>query len=407
MSDGIFTAEVSRREAMKTAMKAGVYAAPVILAASVPGAVGAANPISFGGSGPTITGVTPPGGPTTGGTVVTLTGTNFCAGATITVNGVTATNVTVVNSTTITFTTPPGAQGAATITVTCPNGTGTGTFTYFPPGSGPTITGVNPPAGPTTGGTVVTLTGTNFCPGAVVTVNGVAATNVSQGGTTTITFTTPAGTAGVATITVTCPAGTATGGFTYRTITVIGEAYTANASLLGVLNVSKVGDVILPPGGSNNAVAVTLPPTLSLTVGANSAQNISNTTPGSGTAQSSSTVATTSLLAGALTATALSAQTTSTSNGITASSTPVFSGIVTIGANTFNLATTAQNFIVPVALLPVGVASVTLNRVVTNMTGANSNQTVTALSVALTGLPLLGGATTVDIAVATSGVTST
>ncbi len=107
MSDGIFTAEVSRREAMKTAMKAGAYAAPVILAASVPGAVGAANPISFGGSGPTITGVTPPGGPITGGTVVTLTGTNFCAGATVTVNGATATNVTVVNSTTITFTTPP------------------------------------------------------------------------------------------------------------------------------------------------------------------------------------------------------------------------------------------------------------------------------------------------------------
>ncbi len=320
MSDRIFTAEVSRREAMKTAMKAGAYAAPVILAASVPGAVSAANAISFGGSGPTITGVTPPGGPTTGGTVVTLTGTNFCAGATITVNGVTATNVTVVNSTTITFTTPPGAQGAATITVTCPNGTGTGTFTY-------------------------------------------------------------------------------------HTITVTGEAYTANASVLGVLSVSKVGDVILPPGGSNNAVAVNLLPTLSLTAGANSALDIS--TPGNGTAQSRATVATASLLTGALTATALSAQTTSTSNGITASSTPVFSGIVTIGANTFNLATTAQNFTVPVALLPVGVASVTLNRVVTNTTGANSNQTVTALSVALTGLPLLGGATTVDIAVATSGVTST
>lgn len=413
MGDGIFKDEVSRREAMKTAMKAGAYAAPVILAASVPGAVGATNMISngtvtppaTGGGGPTITGVNPPSGPTTGGTVVTLTGTNFCPGATVTVNGVAATNVTVVNSTTITFTTPAGTTGAATITVTCPAGTGTGTFTYFPPGTGPTITVVNPPAGPTTGGTVVTLTGTNFCPGAVVTVNGVTATNVTVVNSTTITFTTPAGAQGAATITVTCPAGTATGGFTYRTITVTGEAYTANASVLGVLNVNKVGDVVLPPGGSNNAVAVTLPPTLVLAAGANSAQDISSTTPGSGTAQSRATVAATSVLAGVLTATALSAQTTSTSNGIAASSTPLFSGVVTIGVNTFNLATVGPNFTVPVAIP--GVASVTLNRVVTNTVGANSSQTVTALSVALTGLPLLGGATTVDIAVATSGVTST
>ncbi len=384
-------------------MKAGAYAAPVVLAASVPGAVGAAA-ISTGGAGPTITGVNPPFGPTTGGTVVTLTGTNFCAGATITVNGVTATNVTVVNSTTITFTAPAGTTGAATITVTCPAGTGTGAFTFFVPGTGPTITVVNPPAGPTTGGTVVTLTGTNFCPGATVAVNGVTATNVTVVNSTTITFTTPAGTAGAGTITVTCPAGTATGGFTYRTITVTGEAFTANASVLGVLNVPKVGDITLPPGGSNNLISVTLPPTLVLAGGANSALDIS--TPGNGTAQSRATVQNTSLLAGLITATGLSAQTTSTSNGIAASSTPVFSGSVTIGATTFNLATVGMNFTVPVASLPVGVASVTLNRVVTNTVGANSNQTVTALSVALTGVPPLIGATTVDIAVATSGVAS-
>lgn len=406
MGDGLFTDAVSRREAMKTAMKAGAYAAPVILAASVPGAVGAANLIS-GGSGPTITGISPSSGPTAGATVVTLTGTNFCAGATVTVGGVAATNVTVVSATTITFTTPPGTAGAATITVTCPAGTTTGGFTYTPPGggSGPVITVVNPPGGPTTGGTVVTLTGTGFCAGATVTVNGVTATNVTVVNSTTITFTTPPSAQGAGTITVTCPNGTATGGFTYHTITVTGEAFTANASVLTVLNVSKVGDVTLPPGGSDNAIAVTLPPTLVLTAGANSAQDISNTTPGNGTAQSRATVATTSLLAGALTATALSAQTTSTSNGITASSTPVFSGVVTIGTNTFNLATVGPNFTVPVAIP--GVTSVTLNRVVTNTAGANSSQTVTALSVALAGLPPLIGATTVDIAVATSGVTST
>jgi len=321
MGDGIFKDELSRRDAMKTAMKAGAYAAPVILAASVPGmGVAAATP---GPGGPTITGVNPPGGPTTGGTGVTLTGTNFCPGATVTVNGVAAIGVTVVNATTITFTTPPGTVGAGTITVTCPLGQGTGTFTY-------------------------------------------------------------------------------------HAITATAEAYTANASVLGVLNVSKVGDVTLPPGGSNSAVAVNSPGILVLTGGANSAQNISNTTPGSVTARSNATVATTSLLAGALTATVLSAQSTSTSNGITASSTAAFSGVVTIGAATFDLATVGANFTVPVAIP--GVTSVVLNRVTPtppNAAGGNSSQTATAVFVTLAGVPPLTGTTTLEIATAISGVAST
>lgn len=40
----MFDNEISRREAMKTAMKAGAYAAPVILASTVPVGVAAATP---------------------------------------------------------------------------------------------------------------------------------------------------------------------------------------------------------------------------------------------------------------------------------------------------------------------------------------------------------------------------
>ena len=62
--------------------------------------------------------MTPNSGSTAGGTAVTITGTNFAAGATVTFGSTAATNVVVVNSTTITATTPAGSAGAVTVTVT-------------------------------------------------------------------------------------------------------------------------------------------------------------------------------------------------------------------------------------------------------------------------------------------------
>jgi hypothetical protein len=56
-----------------------------------------------------------------GGTGVTITGTNFVTGATVTFGGTAATNVAVTNSTTITATTPAHAAGAVTVTVTNPD----------------------------------------------------------------------------------------------------------------------------------------------------------------------------------------------------------------------------------------------------------------------------------------------
>src|SRR5262249_16856205 len=61
-----------------------------------------ANPSNI----PFVSSLTPNNGPTAGGTAVTITGTNFVAGATVTFGGTAATNVVVVNSTTITATTP-------------------------------------------------------------------------------------------------------------------------------------------------------------------------------------------------------------------------------------------------------------------------------------------------------------
>ena len=157
---------------------------------------------------PTVTSVTPLTGPTSGGTAITITGTNFVAGATVTLGSTAATNITVVNSTTITASTPAGTAGTANLTVTNPggqSGTLSNAFMYaLPP---PTVASVTPVSGSTTGGTAITITGTNFVAGATVSLGGSAATGVTVVNSTTITATTPAGSAGTVNVTVTNPGG--------------------------------------------------------------------------------------------------------------------------------------------------------------------------------------------------------
>ena len=168
------------------------------------------------GPAPTVTGVSPNNGSMAGGTPVTITGTNFATGATVTFGATAATNVVVTNSTTITATTPAGNAGAATVTVTVSGQSGSlsNGFTYIAP---PTVTSVSPNNGPAVGGTTITITGTNFATGAAVIFGGAAATNVGVTNSTTITATTPAGTAGAVTVTVTVNglSGSLSNAFTY------------------------------------------------------------------------------------------------------------------------------------------------------------------------------------------------
>jgi hypothetical protein len=81
---------------------------------------------------PTVIAISPPSGSTSGGTSITITGTDFTGATSITVGGVACTVFTVVNSTTATCTTPPGTPGTASVRVTTPSGTSTANtlFTY-------------------------------------------------------------------------------------------------------------------------------------------------------------------------------------------------------------------------------------------------------------------------------------
>ncbi|HKR28549.1 MAG TPA: IPT/TIG domain-containing protein, partial [Acidobacteriaceae bacterium] len=179
----------------QVASAAGTYSATAPLTSSGGWVMQMASFSAAPPAAPTVTAVSPNSGSTSGGTAVTITGTNFATGATVTFGSAAATGVTVVNSTTITATTPAGTAGAVSVTVTQSGQSGSlaNGFTYV---VAPTVTGVSPSGGPTAGGTSVTITGTNFASGATATFGGAAATNVTVVNGTTITATTPAGSAG-------------------------------------------------------------------------------------------------------------------------------------------------------------------------------------------------------------------
>ncbi len=80
-------------------------------------------------SATTVTAVSPTYGSTSGGTAVTITGTNLTGASAVKFGGVAATNVTVVNSTRITCTSPAHAGGQVDVTVTTPLGTSSATGT--------------------------------------------------------------------------------------------------------------------------------------------------------------------------------------------------------------------------------------------------------------------------------------
>jgi acid phosphatase len=155
---------------------------------------------------PIISGVSPASGPAAGGTTVTISGTGFASGATVSFGSTAATNVNVVGSTTITAVTPAHNSGLVNVVVINPdgqNGASANAYTYATATQAPTVSGVTPSSGTTAGGTQVSITGTGFASGATVTFGGVPASNLIVNNSTTITATTPAHAAGGVDVTVT------------------------------------------------------------------------------------------------------------------------------------------------------------------------------------------------------------
>jgi hypothetical protein len=119
---------------------------------------------------PTLSGLTPIKGSSSGGTPVSISGTGFQAGAAVSFGGAAATGVTVSGSTLITATTPAHTAGAVSVTVTNPDGqsaTLAGAYTYMDP---PVITFAKAGGSPF----VLTLNGSNFHNPCTIFINGTA-----------------------------------------------------------------------------------------------------------------------------------------------------------------------------------------------------------------------------------------
>jgi hypothetical protein len=172
------------------------------------------NPSGFGGVlaaayeyaiGPDAISITPQTGAPTG-TTITIAGNHFrSAGISVSVGGTACQAVTFQNSSSVTCLTPALTAGSYTVTVE--NGDGQydelpGAFTVLP---APTLASITPAQGYDLGGRLVTLSGTGFQSGVVVTFNGVPATNVTLINAGMLSCVTPAGSVGSPTVTITNP----------------------------------------------------------------------------------------------------------------------------------------------------------------------------------------------------------
>jgi len=219
-------------------------------------------------SAPTVASLSPTSGPTAGGTMVTITGTNFDETASALIGTEPLVDVTVVSPTTITALVPSGAAGMRDIVVSTWGGAGArgNAFTYVDP---PAVSSVFPAAGPVAGGTSITITGSGFAAPMSVTIGGVPASDVTILSPSTLRAVTPSGAVGARNIVVTSPFGTSSAGaFTYvaqpvRTIVLeqdVDPAVVTNASLRDAIRATglpwRVRDtvtaveMVLVPAGS-------------------------------------------------------------------------------------------------------------------------------------------------------------
>jgi len=145
----------------------GVHHVALTVFAPDGASAGAAHWINVGASGlPAVTRVSPAKGPVSGGTKVTISGSELRAGEeTEVLFGTTpAAAVTVVSATRLTALAPAHAAGIVAVSVRTPFGT-SASVSADRYRFAPQVSGVSPSGGPQAGGTTVTVRGAGFVPG--------------------------------------------------------------------------------------------------------------------------------------------------------------------------------------------------------------------------------------------------
>jgi hypothetical protein len=148
---------------------------------------------------PAVISVSPSSGPETGGTVVTIIGSGFTGADEVLFGTTPGTGFTVISDTVIRVTSPAGegVAGVSIIGATADDNIPGGNFTYVPadvdPVIIPTVDAFTPTQGPEAGGTVVTITGSNFSGIDSVLFGSTPATTFTLVSNTEIRVTAPAG----------------------------------------------------------------------------------------------------------------------------------------------------------------------------------------------------------------------
>lgn len=148
---------------------------------------------------PTITTVNPLSA--AGGANVTITGTNFVPGCSVSVNGNPVTP-SAVTPTTVVFPYPAGTPCGVQVVVANPDGL-SATANFNPT---PVVSQTLLNSGPAAGNATFIVVGSGYSPGTTVTIGGAPAIVTSQNATT-LQLKTPAGTPGVAPVVITTPGG--------------------------------------------------------------------------------------------------------------------------------------------------------------------------------------------------------
>ena len=224
---------------------------------------------------PTVTGLSPTSGPTTGGSSVTIAGTNLAGATAVTFGGANAT-ITGNTPTQITATAPVGSTGSVNVTVTTPGGTsGPATYTYV---AAPLANNVSATVAYNSSANPITLNITGGTPTSVAVASGAGHGTATASGTSitytpttgysgsdsfTYSATNAGGTSAPATVTITVNAavpgaptiGTATAGDQQASVTFTAPTDTGSAPITGY-------EVTVQPGGtkvSGTASPITVP----------------------------------------------------------------------------------------------------------------------------------------------------
>ena len=195
---------------------------------------------------PAVTAVSPTSGPELGGTSVTITGTDFTGTTAVDFGSTLSPSFTVNSDSQIVAIAPAGSPGPVDVTVTTAGGisaiSNADQFTFA---AAPVVTSISPAIGPDTGGTSVTINGSQFNGATAVDFGTTPAKSFAINSASQIIAVAPAGTVGTVDVSVVTPGGASASSaadqytYVFPTITVNTNTLSVGSTTSGIAGVTQ------------------------------------------------------------------------------------------------------------------------------------------------------------------------